>query len=148
LPTATWNAVGKAFATCFSAFADCFWQSAKRGIPVVRKKHGWIDGDEFRRRLEELGYGGNGEKEGSTDGSGFKTASVSLPGAPAAAWLLHAGSCVSTCTRATENGQRAATDSEADRLLAGFTVHSLAGLLSAFYLLILCRKLISTFNKS
>jgi hypothetical protein len=33
LPTATWNAVGKAFATCFSAFADCF--SAKRGIPVV-----------------------------------------------------------------------------------------------------------------
>jgi hypothetical protein len=36
LPTATCNAVGKAFATCFSAFADCFWQSAKGGIPVVR----------------------------------------------------------------------------------------------------------------
>jgi hypothetical protein len=35
LPTATCNAVGKAFATCFSAFADCFWQSAKGGIPVV-----------------------------------------------------------------------------------------------------------------
>jgi hypothetical protein len=26
---------GKAFATCFSAFADCFWQSAMGGIPVV-----------------------------------------------------------------------------------------------------------------
>jgi hypothetical protein len=35
LPTATCNAVGKAFATCFSAFADYFWQSAKGGIPVV-----------------------------------------------------------------------------------------------------------------
>jgi hypothetical protein len=35
LPTATCNAVGKAFATCFSAFANCFWQSAKEGIPVV-----------------------------------------------------------------------------------------------------------------
>jgi hypothetical protein len=35
LPTAMWNAVGKVFATCFSAFADSFWQSAKRGIPVV-----------------------------------------------------------------------------------------------------------------
>jgi hypothetical protein len=35
LPTATCNAVGKAFAICFRAFADCFWQSAKNGIPVV-----------------------------------------------------------------------------------------------------------------
>ena len=35
LPTATCKAVGKAFATCFRAFADCFWQSAKKGIPVV-----------------------------------------------------------------------------------------------------------------
>jgi hypothetical protein len=35
LPTATRKAVGKAFATCFRAFADCFWQSAKKEIPVV-----------------------------------------------------------------------------------------------------------------
>jgi hypothetical protein len=35
LPTATCNAVGKAFATCFSDFADCFWQSAKGDNPVV-----------------------------------------------------------------------------------------------------------------
>jgi len=32
---ATCKAVGKAFATCFRAFADCFWQSAKKEIPVV-----------------------------------------------------------------------------------------------------------------
>ena len=35
LPTATCKAVGKAFTTCFRAFADCFWQSAKNRIPVV-----------------------------------------------------------------------------------------------------------------
>ena len=29
LPTATCNAVGKVFATCFRAFVDCFWQSAR-----------------------------------------------------------------------------------------------------------------------
>jgi len=35
LPTATCKTVGKAFATYFRAFADCFWQSAKNGILVV-----------------------------------------------------------------------------------------------------------------
>jgi len=35
--------VGKAFADRFSAFADCFRQSAKRPIPVVR----WVHSDSF-----------------------------------------------------------------------------------------------------
>ena len=35
LLTATCKAVGKAFATYFRAFADCFWQSAKNRSPVV-----------------------------------------------------------------------------------------------------------------
>ena len=38
LPTATCKAVGKAFATCFRTFADCFWQSAKNEIPVVQRQ--------------------------------------------------------------------------------------------------------------
>jgi len=55
LRTATWKVVGKAFTTCFRAFADCFWQSAKRGIPVmtgrnliVSTQHGTV-----RRQKEE-----------------------------------------------------------------------------------------------
>ena len=39
LPTAMCKAVGKAFAICFRTFADCFWQSAKKGIPVVLPSH-------------------------------------------------------------------------------------------------------------
>ena len=35
LSTATCKTVGKAFATCFRAFGDCFWQSATNRIPVV-----------------------------------------------------------------------------------------------------------------
>jgi len=31
-----WNAVGKVFADCIQAFADCFWQSAKNLFPVVK----------------------------------------------------------------------------------------------------------------
>ena len=42
LLTVSQNAVGKAFADCFSSFAGCLWQSAKWSIPVVRLVAHWI----------------------------------------------------------------------------------------------------------
>jgi len=35
LPTASWKAVGNAFADYFRAFVGYLWQSAKRSIPIV-----------------------------------------------------------------------------------------------------------------
>jgi hypothetical protein len=60
--------------------------------------------DEFASELEELGSGGNQRKEKTAGGAALKTAAAKLQGTTAAAWPLHAGSCMSTCARAANKG--------------------------------------------